>query len=222
MDYPILAFILIVSIVDWFAVNRNKKSLEYFFTPAVMVLWIVWLVQNGSLTNWMVCFVIGSIFSLIGDILLMLPFNLFILGLISFLLAHISYIVGINRSLPPVKPVGVIIFLVIIIIAWRIYRRLAQGMQVNKLHNLKLPVLFYSFVISIMTLSALLTLTQADWSFISAAFISGGAILFFISDTIIAWEKFISPISYGSLKTMVSYHLAQAGILIGAAMHYLT
>jgi uncharacterized membrane protein YhhN len=221
MEYGILLIALILAIVDWFAVDRKWRTLEYICKPAVMIILIIWLVQQGSLSNWMIWFVLGAIFSLAGDIFLMLPQNLFLPGLVSFLLAHISYIVGINRTFPPVTPIGVIFFIVVVIIAWRLYTQFRKGMEAKKVSKLKIPVLIYVIIISFMTLSALLTFFREEWGIHSAILISGGAILFFISDSIIAWERFVSPVSHGRLKTMITYHLAQAGILIGAATHFL-
>jgi uncharacterized membrane protein YhhN len=220
MNFTLLALALIFAVIDWFAVEKKWKSIEYVFKPAVMIVMIIWLLQNGGFSDWMIWFVFGAVFSLTGDIFLMLSQNFFLAGLISFLLAHISYIAGINTSFPPVTTVGVIIFLLFMVIAWQLYIRLAAGMDSKEMHRLKIPVLIYVIIISLMTLSAVITFFRKDWSISSAALISGGAMLFYISDSILAWDRFVSPISHGRLKTMVTYHLAQAGILIGAATNF--
>jgi uncharacterized membrane protein YhhN len=221
MDYTFLVIALICAIVNWFAIERKRKYLEYFSKPAVMIFLIIWLIQEGSLSNWMIWFVLGAVFSLAGDIFLMFPQKFFLLGLISFLLAHVSYIVGINRTFPSFTPIGIFIFIAVVIIAWRLFTQFKKGMEAKKMSELIIPVLFYVIIISLMTMSALSTIYREDWSVQPAMLISGGAILFFISDSIIGWERFISPISHGRLKTMITYHLAQMGILIGAAMHFI-
>jgi uncharacterized membrane protein YhhN len=221
MDYTILVFALILAIVDWFVVEKNLKSLDYFLKPAVMISLIIWLLQNGGFNDGMLWFVLGAVLSLAGDIFLMLPPNWFLAGLISFLLAHISYIVALNTSFPSVTPAGVIIFILISLISWQLYIRLAKGIDTRGSKKLKSPVMIYVIVISLMTFSAVLTFFREDWSLWSAALISGGAALFFISDSILAWERFVVPISHGRLIRRVAYHLAQAGILVGAALHFL-
>lgn len=222
MKYSILPFGLAFAIIDWLAVGYRWRSVEYIAKPATMIIPILWLVQQGGLTNWMIWFVIGAIFSLVGDVFLMLPYNLFLAGLISFLLAHIAYIIGFNESLPTITAPGSIIFLAIAIIAWQSYNRLAAGMDEKGLGTLKLPVLVYIVIISLMTFSAIQTLLRAEWHLNTAVIVSIGGILFFISDFILAWDRFVLPISHGRLKTMISYHLAQAGILLGTAVHFLS
>jgi uncharacterized membrane protein YhhN len=48
-----------------------------------------------------------------------------------------------------------------------------------------------------------------------------GAASFFMSDTLLAWNKFVTPISKGSLKVMVTYHLGQILIALGAATQFM-
>lgn len=219
MNYII--FVPIFAIIDWFAVEYKWKFIEYFAKPATMIFLILWLVQQGGFSGWMIWFVFGALFSLVGDIFLMLPYNLFLGGLISFLLAHIAYIIGLNETLPPIRVPGLTVFIVITIIAWQTFSRLAAGLDSKGLSRLKIPVLVYTMIISLMTLSAINTLQRADWSFNSAVLVSVGGILFIVSDFILAWDRFVSSISHIRLKTMITYHLSQVGILIGAAIHYL-
>jgi alkenylglycerophosphocholine/alkenylglycerophosphoethanolamine hydrolase len=48
-----------------------------------------------------------------------------------------------------------------------------------------------------------------------------GAASFFISDSILAWNKFVTPLSRASFKVMVTYHLGQILIALGAATQFM-
>jgi uncharacterized membrane protein YhhN len=87
---------------------------------------------------------------------------------------------------------------------------------------LKTPVLIYSLVISVMLLSALLTLAADTWQAGAAILVSAGALLFFLSDTLLAWNKFVTPIKQGRLAVIITYHLGQILITVGATWHYLS
>jgi uncharacterized membrane protein YhhN len=66
----------------------------------------------------------------------------------------------------------------------------------------------------------MLTLLSDRWIPIDALTICAGAALFFLSDAILAWNKFVSPIRYGRLMNMASYHLGQLLIALAAALHF--
>ncbi|NIW49240.1 MAG: lysoplasmalogenase, partial [Gammaproteobacteria bacterium] len=57
-------------------------------------LLIAWVIINGGTQGPIIYFLIGLALSLAGDIFLMLPDEKFIAGLVSFLLAHLAYILG--------------------------------------------------------------------------------------------------------------------------------
>lgn len=61
-------------------------------------------------------------------------------------------------------------------------------------------VAFYSIVISLMFFSALLQ---------RSIFYAAGAFLFVLSDFLLAWDKFVEPVPYGSFMIMIPYFLAQ-------------
>jgi uncharacterized membrane protein YhhN len=104
----------------------------------------------------------------------------------------------------------------------RVYRRIAVGLEASGQISLKIPVLIYSLVISVMLLSALLTLAGDTWQAGAAILVSAGAILFFLSDTLLAWNKFVTPLQRGPLATIITYHLGQIAITVGATLHYLS
>ncbi len=78
----------------------------------------------------------------------------------------------------------------------------------------------YRVVISIMLLSAMLKLTDVSWKAGAALLVSVGAFLFYISDMILAWNKFITPIQNGRIYNILSYHLGQIALIAGVVMQY--
>lgn len=70
--------------------------------------------------------------------------------------------------------------------------------------ELTVPVVAYLVVISVMVISAFGTA--------SAPAILGAG-LFYVSDTTLAWNRFVEARRSGPLAVMVTYHLGQAGLV---------
>jgi uncharacterized membrane protein YhhN len=220
MYYEFLIIILVVAAVDWLAVGKGWKKLEYFAKPGTMVALLVWLWLVGATEGPIIWFVLGVLSSLAGDVFLMLPNEKFLAGLVTFLLAHIAYIIGFNTTLPPLNIYSLFLLVLVVFIFWRVYTPIAEGLDSRGERNLRIPVLIYAIVISLMLYSAWLTLIRPNWSIETAISCAVGATLFFLSDTMIAWDRFITPIAHRGLKVMVTYHLGQIGIIVGAATHF--
>jgi len=45
--------------------------------------------------------------------------------------------------------------------------------------------------------------------------------VFFLSDSMLAWNRFVTPISYGRLKVIITYHLGQILIALGRPMQFM-
>lgn len=220
MSYPWIVAALIIAFVDWLAVAYKLKRLEYIAKPGAMIFLLIWMWQASAFQGALLWFGIALAFSLAGDVFLMLPQERFILGLISFLLAHLAYIIGLNQTaLTPNLPAFIIIVLVALTML-RIYRRIAAGLVAGGNSSLRIPVLIYSLVISLMLLSALLTLTGTAWQALPAILVSSGALLFFFSDSLLAWNKFVQPLRSAPLAVIITYHLGQILLALGAVLHY--
>jgi uncharacterized membrane protein YhhN len=181
------------------------------------LLWWVW--SSVGLGGSMLWFTLGAIFCLAGDVFLMVPRDMFIFGLIAFLLGHICYMVGLNNLAPFVNLWGIILIIVLGIYLWWLYPKLAGGLISKGKSELKIPVLIYSLVISLMVYSALMTWTRPGWPVIAALSVSLGAVLFYASDSMLAWDRFINQLPHARLKVMMTYHLGQFGIILGAILH---
>ena len=222
MDYYLLIIALGLAVLDWIAVARQWKRLEYVAKPGVMLVLLLWLGLIGGFTSPMLWFSLGILFSLFGDIFLMLPREIFTAGLVAFLLAHLSYIIGLNQGPLPFNLATLIIALMVIIVAVTIFRQLNAGLKAKDLNSLRLPVLVYCLVISLMLFSALMTLVKNYWMPVPALMVSFGALFFFLSDAFLGWNKFVDPLKNGRIVVIVTYHLGQILIVLGAALHFLT
>ena len=221
MDDVLLAGTIMLMLVHWYAADR-ELPLEKFTKPGAMVLLLVWFSLKGGWSVPNLPFTFGLIFSLIGDSLLLWQQRFFLPGLISFLLAHICYIVGFNLSLPAFN-LWTVVFIVVVALLWlRAYKAIRRQMdQSPKNKPMRLPVTIYMVVISLMILSALLCLTKADWTFNSALLVSLGGGMFMISDVLLALQHFGRPMLKGHVMVMMTYHMAQLAIIAGVVMHML-
>jgi hypothetical protein len=70
-----------------------------------------------------------------------------------------------------------------------------------------------------MVLTASRTLSNPAWVITHALLACLGALLFYLSDAVLAWNRFVSPVGRGHLIVMVMYHLGQIALVTGAALH---
>jgi uncharacterized membrane protein YhhN len=208
---PALGLACVLAVLDWLAVARHWRTAEHILKPATMLVVIVaaLLITRGphdARLAWF--FVAGLIFSLAGDVFLMLPWErYFAPGLLSFLLAHVCYIIGLNPSLPPL-PVVIPLIVIGMVGVW-LNRGIASGLRRRGRTELLIPVAVYSLVLSLMLLSAWATLFRPEWTPLRRALVIFGGTLFFASDSMLAWDNFVKPLPLGHTKVMVTYHLAQ-------------
>ena len=215
------------------ALQRNQPRLEYVAKPAVLVALFLWLWTSVGLQGVSLWFGLGILFSLAGDILLMLsPDRFFLAGLVTFLFTHVAYVIGFNTPLPPLSGWSLLLAVIIGINGIRVMRRLlvplaAQAVSPRRARGpnggqsqLRIPIILYGVVISIMLLSALMKLTDLSWNAVAALLVSLGAFLFYLSDIILAWMKFIAPVQHGPIYNMLSYHLGQIALIAGVVLQF--
>jgi len=216
-----LLFAILFAALESLSLWKNWLKLEYITKPAVMLMLFLWLWTSLGLSGAALWFGMGILFSLAGDILLMLSLDrFFIFGLAAFLLAHIAYVIGFNIPLPEASLWGIAFAVIISLGGARIIRRILDAITAKGQTRLRIPVAIYSLVISIMLLSAMLKLMDITWTANSAILVSLGAFFFYISDIILAWNKFVSPIQNGRIYNIAAYHLGQILLIAGVIMHF--
>jgi uncharacterized membrane protein YhhN len=219
---PGIILFLVFAVTDWVAVSRGWRRVELVAKPAAMLVLLGVLVFVGGFGSLpLLCFALGVLFSLAGDVFLLLSDRFFIFGLVAFLLAHLAYITGLNIPLPDVSPLWSLgLALILAITASRILKRIIAGVRAKGLDRLAAPVAVYGIVITLMLLSALLTLYSLGWNTSAAGLVSLGAALFYISDVILALNKFVAPIRNGRLANMIAYHLGQLALIVGVILQF--
>jgi uncharacterized membrane protein YhhN len=217
-----IIIVVAVAVVDWIAVAKGWKKIEYIAKPWTMAALFLVLALVGRFSSLpLIFFGLGILFSLAGDVFLMFSDRWFIPGLVSFLLAHVFYIVGFNIPLPVVSPTwALVLALVLAFSAARLLRPIVAGLAAKGQRKLVGPVIIYGVVITLMLLSAMLTLFRLEWKATPAALVSVGAMLFFYSDAILAWIKFVAPIKNGRMMNMITYHLGQIALIAGVLIQF--
>ncbi len=146
----------------------------------------------------------GFLFSDLGDILLELDRSAyFVFGLAAFLIAHVFYITVFMRK-PVLKKPGSIIVLGIIA-----YGLVLGSILIPHLGSMMIPVVAYLIVILAMGISASIGASNHF-------FIIIGACLFILSDSIIAVNKFLTPVPFSSIWIMTIFYSAQFFIISGS------
>jgi len=194
------------AIADWVAVVSGNKRLEYVCKPATLVFLIaaaVALDPRHDVQRW--AFVAALVFSLAGDVLLMI--DRFLPGLIAFFGAHIAYIVGLRAGQPNFRPI-IVSAVVVLVPIFFIGRRILTAVREDA-PGLGNPVSLYIAAISVMVASALAS---------GNALAATGGVLFMASDTLIAWNRFVRPLEWAPITIIVTYHLAQAGLVLSLAL----
>lgn len=155
------------------------------------------------------------IFSLLGDILLIFQGKngwFFITGLIAFLTAHIFYIIFFAKKITQNNGIKVKWMWVLLV---ALYSITFLTLLMPSLGNMKIPVVLYTVVISLMLLTVL---HACNSSSISGKWCIAGAILFVISDSILAINKFYSPFPYAGFLIMLTYGMAQFSLVYGITL----
>lgn len=208
---PILFWLL--AILDILCITFNKQPIHSFIKPLLMPVLILLVFSNKHHSNkgWIIA---GLIFSFVGDVLLLFDQNnslFFILGLAAFLITHICYIVWLlkiksgQQSLLSKQP-----WLAAIVVAYCVglVYILYPG-----LGDLKMPVMIYAVVIGCMLLCSMHVFYKVGAA--ANGYLIAGALLFVLSDSILAISKFLSPFLMSNVLIMLTYCAAQFFIVRG-------
>lgn len=206
-SFLLLALGLAAAFANWIAVGRGAKPLEYVAKPLTLVLFIAAAValdpSDETVRLW---FVIALVLCLVGDVLLMIPRNLFVFGLGAFLMGHLAYVVGLQ--LAGQTGLWFVIGLAVVLVgAVVIGVRVVRAVRASE-PSLVGPVTAYMAVISLMVACAFGTRN---------GFAIVGALLFYGSDALIAWNRFVRPAPWAGVAIMVTYHLGQLGLVLSLA-----
>jgi len=215
-----ITYFIVILTVHLAGMVLKIKLVEYVSKPMIVVLLIFYFLSqtnkiNSGYKRWILA---ALFFSCAGDVLLLLQQNdslFFLLGLSAFLSAHIFYIVFFQRvrvkeNVPPN------LWLLFIVVIY--YAALITFLSPH-LGDMKLPVRIYGIVISIMFMLAMHMLVIKNK--IAGKWMMTGALLFVISDSVLAVNKFYNPFEIAGVVIMLTYGLAQLFIVEGV-IKYIT
>lgn len=187
---------------------RGARTGIYIFKPlTVLFIIAIALRPEASLYKYMI--VAGLLFSLAGDIFLMLPHDRFIHGLISFLVAHVFYIAAFTAD-------GARRPSLVAAIPLLVYGGLMLRLLFPHLGRMRAPVVVYMLVILSMVWQA--SNRWADTNAAGSLLAFLGACLFAISDSILAMNRFRRGFRSAQFLTLTTYFMAQWLIALSALL----
>ena len=150
---------------------------------------------------------VSLIFSSIGDIFLGInEEKFFIHGLVAFLVSHILYCIAFYSSFnihSLSEENHFILNLALILYSITMLKKLLP-----KLGNLKFPVIIYVCVIFLMGIGAI----SSNYT---TSILVLGALLFIVSDSLLATQKFLKPFLGVQYLIWITYYLGQLFIVFG-------
>ncbi len=206
-------FILCAAVLDIIFVLLEFKPGEFVFKPLTTALIILLCYGSYKARHdriYTSLFLVALIFSLFGDIFLMLEGERFFLpGLAAFLLAHLFYIIALGRGFEKLKKGDYYTGAVVGAAAIIIFSILGRGMLATGQGEMLLPVGLYTLVISAMLWLALGHFFRKKLTHRQKLLVAVGALFFYASDAVLAFNKFLEPMGWAPAFIMATYFFAQ-------------
>ena len=176
---------------------QTKSALSFFFILAAIG-------QSHPILLYYQLVLVGLLFCMAGDVFLALPHEkMFLFGLISFLFGHIFYIISFF-CLAEANYMALAGYLVIAVVSGWVYLWLKP-----RLGSMKLPVLLYTSVITIMLSGALTILFNPALNRQGRLMVFTGALLFYLSDLFVATDRFLEEKFINRLIGLPLYYTGQ-------------
>lgn len=197
----------VVCALDWWAVSRHRRAVERWAKPGAMVGLLAVATLAGAADTasgrWLL---LALSLGLLGDVLLLdESSSRFVGGLAAFLVGHLAYVssfvlAGLDRPVWGWLGVGTVVACL------AAGRRILPGAVADGGAVLGVAVATYMLVIGAMAVTGWAT---------GRLFVGLGVSLFVVSDTVLATGRFVQPRPWTAPVTMVTYHGAQALIVLG-------
>jgi len=207
--WPVAA-LWVTSTLAILGAEKRVPWLVVVFKPLTTLLFFAVIGRpESTFARWVTA---GIALSVIGDIALLSESNrAFMVGLVAFLLAHVAYVIGflgIAVWSPHVAIVAVVVGLSSVLLVRAIWKG-AAGMHA--------ATIAYAAVISAMVITASATV---GGPLLMAPYAAVGAVLFYVSDSSLALNRFRRPVPHIALYAMGIYWLGQLGIAIAASASF--
>jgi uncharacterized membrane protein YhhN len=203
-----LAAVAVAAPLDWWSVAVRGRRREWVLKPLVLALLIVTAWSLGapdSTAGWWLLAALAL--SLVGDIALLSDSDpRFVVGLGSFLVAHLAFVVAFAHLGMPRADLGLVGLALVVVMAVVVGRRVVPAARAEGGPALAGAVAAYMTVIGAMVVTAWAT---------GHPLVALGATVFMVSDAVLALDRFVRSRRFGSLAVMVTYHLGQVLIALG-------
>ncbi|GAB0169971.1 lysoplasmalogenase [Lysinibacillus sp. CTST325] len=202
----LIAFIILFGLYYVFFLPHIAESLILIFKviPMFLIIILAATSKNLGIKKYQLLIVIGLVFCMVGDYTL----QWFLIGLTSFLIGHIFYILAFSSTNERQVPTWAKIVLLVYgasMALWIAGTVFSSGDIV-----LGIAVIAYISVILTMGWTAIRT---------GSTFATIGALLFILSDSYLAINKFVMPLPFSHEFIMLTYYSAQILIALSISQY---
>jgi len=205
MGWLILALMGAVTFIYGLSIHATLLCL--LVKPLPVLALLGWL-HDAPASDYRRWITLGLLFSVLGDVLLAWPADLFVFGLAAFLIAHLAYL---KAYLSDCRRAA----LLPLLLAFSVGAVLLSVLIAHGLGPLLVPVVIYALAISAMLWRALARL-GSDVPKPSAWLAAAGALAFVFSDSVIGISRFVVAFEAAPYLIILSYWLGQWGIAASA------
>ena len=203
-----LVAVAVVAPLNWWSVAAHGRRREWVTKPLVLALLVLAAALAGatdSAAGWWLLAALAV--SLVGDVALLSDSEpRFVLGLGSFLAAHLAFVVAFAHLGMPRAALALVGLALVAALALVVGRRVVPAAQREGGPALAGAVTTYMVVIGVMVVAAWAT---------GHLLVALGATVFMVSDAVLAMDRFVRGRRFGALAVMVTYHLAQVLLVVG-------
>lgn len=207
---------LVISGVNLVAQIIPSAELNSYTKPLLMPLLMFYVYRSnlGNVTARVLLLSLALLLSWLGDIALMYQGDTkyFLIGIGFFLLAQITYIIVLNKSIDQK-----LTFNTLKVLPFVVYGIGLFSLLIPNAGDFQIPIFIYGMVILIMVSTA--RLREGLTSKISYRLAVYGSLLFVISDSLIAINKFYIEIPQAGFLIMITYIAAQLLLVKGVLLH---
>ncbi|EKE37240.1 hypothetical protein ENUP19_0085G0121 [Entamoeba nuttalli] len=198
----LLIVAIINAVIHWNAIlNNNKMMVRLSKCPFCLIMGLFLFV---SLEETPIVFILGYIFSFLGDFFLLFEGNIFLVGMLSFGLAHICNAYAfISVSALAFEWTGIFVF-ILVFIYWTILKNYTILPE-----YMRKIVYGYLTIISIGFYGSVCLFNNAQWTLSSRLVILIGYLFFILSDSILGVSLWVKTNSFIRFLVMFTYYIAQ-------------
>ncbi len=195
----------------------HADMLRYIVKPTLMIALAIYFYQEAKpdISSFAKKILAALVFSWGGDVFLMFP-DYFLPGLISFLIAHVFYILAFTENVHRASEIRSSVNILLFALPFLFFSAVLFSFLLPDLGEMMIPVGVYTSVITVMGISAAIRpLSVGKQSYVM---VLAGAVIFMLSDSTIALNKFMyhGELPYARIVIMVTYLLAQYLIVQGS------